>query len=101
MDKRALDKSTKYNTLHYNANKQKFASTVVETPKKSKGSSGLLSLQEYKGAKKEKLCYNCLSKEHERKFVHNYVIRIRIRTRRRLHTWCKSFPWMLLQSILR
>ena len=66
MDKCALHKSTKYNTLHSNANKQKFASTVVETPKKPKGSSGLLSLQEYEMAKKEKLYYKFLSREHEK-----------------------------------
>ena len=62
-----LDKSTKYNTLQSNANKQKFASTVVETPKKHKGSSGPLSLPKYERAKQKKLCYNCLSKEHEKK----------------------------------
>ena len=45
-----------YNTLQSNANKQKFASTVVESPKKPKGSDGSLSLQEYERAKKEKLC---------------------------------------------
>ena len=42
-ENRALDKSHNYNTSHSNAIKQKFASTVVETPKKSKGSSGFLS----------------------------------------------------------
>ena len=56
MDKHGLDKSTKYNTSQSNANKQKIASTVVESPKKPKGSGGPLSLQEYEWAKKEKLC---------------------------------------------
>ena len=40
---------------------------MVETPKKPKGSSGPLSLQKYERAKKEKLCYNFVTKEHEKK----------------------------------
>ena len=35
--------------------------------KKAKGSSDPLSSQEYEWAKKEKLCFICLSKEHEKK----------------------------------
>ena len=67
MDKRGMHKSTKFNSLQSNAHKRKFASNSAETPKKSKGSSGLLSPQEYERAKKEKLCYHCLGSDHEKR----------------------------------
>ena len=37
MDKRGFDKLTKFNNLQSNANKQKFASNYVETPRKPEG----------------------------------------------------------------
>ena len=67
IDKHGLDKSTKSNNLQSNTSKRKFANNSIESPKKAKGSSGLLFLQEYERAKKEKLCYVCLSKDHEKK----------------------------------
>ena len=67
MDKCGLVSQLIFNALQSNANKQNFASTVVKTPKKPKESSGMLFLEEYEQAKKEKLCYNWLSKEHEKK----------------------------------
>ena len=67
MDKRGLNKSNNSNNLQSNTFKHKFANNSVESPKKAKGSSGPLSSQEYERAKKEKLCYVCLSKDHEKK----------------------------------
>ena len=67
MDKHGLDKSNKSNNLQSNTFKRKFANNSVESAKKAKGSSGPLSSQEYERAKKEKLCYVCLSKDHEKK----------------------------------
>ena len=99
MDKRGLDKSKKFNGLQSFAPKHKFVGTSSEIQKKSKGSSGPLSPQEYEQAKKDKLCYHCLANDHEKKNCPQLPRRIRIRARRRLHTWCKSFPWMLLLSI--
>ena len=67
MDKRGLDKSKKFNGSQYFSLQRKFVGNSAEIKNKSKGSSGLLSPQEYERATKVKLCYHCLANDHEKK----------------------------------